>query len=201
MASIRGAMFLLALIISQAAFADCNTTIPGHYEGRYIDNGNGTITDRMTRLTWMKCELDMVWDPIQNICKTQDAVPGEPLRKSRNWQDTLQATQNLNALGFASATDWRLPNIKELASILELNCLTTSANLAINLDIFPSANSKLWSSTPHRGTVPSGDGSTDINLAWIVLFRSDTNIGARPEEITQLNFARLIRGESKLGGD
>lgn len=30
--------------------------------GHYIDNGDGTVTDTRTGLTWMRCALGQTWD-------------------------------------------------------------------------------------------------------------------------------------------
>lgn len=62
---------------------------------RFVDNGDGTITDQATALQWQK---------------------GENPRAS--WFDALKACQELRLGGHE---DWRLPNIKELNSILNLS--------------------------------------------------------------------------------
>ena len=61
---------------------------------RFSDNGDGTITDKVTGLMWQK---------------------GENARM--NWYDALNACQKMELAGYA---DWRLPNIKELNTILNL---------------------------------------------------------------------------------
>lgn len=62
--------------------------------GRFTDNGDGTITDKVTRLMWQKGENDRM-----------------------SWFEALEACRKLNLGGH---TDWRLPNIKELNTILNL---------------------------------------------------------------------------------
>ncbi len=62
---------------------------------RFVDNGDGTITDSVTRLMWQK---------------------GENGRMS--WFEALEACRKLNVGGYS---DWRLPNIKELNTILNLD--------------------------------------------------------------------------------
>lgn len=55
-----------------------------------------------------------------------------------NWEDA-QKLASLNE-------EWRLPNIKEVTSIIDLQC----ADPAVNLEIFPFNSSvRLWSSSPH----------------------------------------------------
>lgn len=74
---------------------------------RFLDNGDGTATDRLTGLVWMR---DM-------SC----------MGTSRTWEDSLTQIENLNegsefgCTGYSAAAydDWRLANVKELASLLD----------------------------------------------------------------------------------
>ena len=85
----------------------------------FFDNGNGTVTDRVTELIWQK----------------QDG--GAP----RTWE---QALAYCNALNLGEFSDWRLPNIKELKSITDM----TTHDPAINGSSFPGSQSApYWSST------------------------------------------------------
>jgi len=61
-------------------------------------------------------------------------------------------------------TDWRLPGIKELYSIIETACEAPSLNKLVfpNHPLSP-AISKSWSSTP---------SSSDISLAWQIEFQN-----------------------------
>jgi hypothetical protein len=60
--------------------------------------------------------------------------------------------------GFAGASDWRVPNIKELSSLVEQQC----ADPAINLRRFPNTgNAGVWSSSAVAGS---------YNGAWYVYF-------------------------------
>lgn len=101
----------------------------------FVDNGDGTVTHRRTGLTWMRCSLGQIWDG--------KGCNGEA--KGHLWKQALQAAADLNASGgYAKRADWRVPNIKELDSIAELQC----AWPAINLTIFPGTPPKrFWSSS------------------------------------------------------
>jgi len=69
---------------------------------RFRDNGNGTVTDRLTGLTWLK---------------NANCFGG------REWDDALDVCNNL-AEGQCGLTDgsepgdWRLPNVRELQSLI-----------------------------------------------------------------------------------
>lgn len=101
----------------------------------FVDNKDGTVTHQRSGLTWMQCSLGQTWDGKR--CN------GEA--KGHLWKQALQAAADLNANGgHAGHWDWRVPNIKELESITELQCIWP----AINLAVFPGTPPKrFWSSS------------------------------------------------------
>ena len=73
---------------------------------RFTDNNNGTVTDKLTGLIWLK-----------NANCLQDI---------RGWQEVLQFADSLasGACGLSDGSrsgDWRVPNRNELASLLDLS--------------------------------------------------------------------------------
>jgi hypothetical protein len=94
---------------------------------------DGTVTDNSTGLIWSRCSLGQSWNPTASRC--------DGTASSLNWQ---QALQQANANALAGQNDWRVPNIKELASIVERRCI----NPSINEVVFPNNLSALyWSSS------------------------------------------------------
>ncbi len=67
---------------------------PAYGKNDFVDNGDGTITDRATGLMWMKRDSG----------------------RTMNWQQALKYAENLE---YAGHSDWRLPNVKELQSIVD----------------------------------------------------------------------------------
>jgi hypothetical protein len=63
-------------------------------KNQFVGNGDGTVTDRATGLTWMQGDSG----------------------RGMNWQSALAYAENLN---FAGHDDWRLPDAKELHSIVD----------------------------------------------------------------------------------
>jgi len=109
----------------------------------FTDNNDGTISDPETELIWKKCSEGQSWDAAGNDCTGVIA--------SYNWQAALQRVQVVNT-GTGenfSQSDWRVPNIKELTSIVEFRC----KDPAINKTIFPGTPGILttffWSSSPY----------------------------------------------------
>jgi hypothetical protein len=92
-----------------------------------------------------------------------------------DWQQALEAPDGYS---FAGYSDWRLPNIKELSSIIEQRCY----NPAINLSVFPATpGSYFWSSSP------DADGS---EVAWNV----DFGYGYADNNLRNFNLhVRLVR--------
>ncbi len=72
----------------------------------YTDNGDGTITDVNTGLMWEKQSNDGSVHSIGNTYTWDQAFSGH--------------VATLNTMSFAGHTDWRVPNYKELVSILNL---------------------------------------------------------------------------------
>jgi hypothetical protein len=97
---------------------------------RFNDNGDGTITDNLTGLMWVKdpSELYGPW-----------GSPGMP--NTMSWYDAINNCENLEHAGY---TDWRLPNIRELESLINFG---TYGNVIDGM-YFPNAQSSgYWSST------------------------------------------------------
>lgn len=113
-------------------------------------NSDGTALHIPTGLMWSRCSLGQQW----NGTTCMDA--GQAADNYFVWQHSLQKADEFVFAGYA---DWRLPNIKELASIIETAC----KNPAINLEVFPNtpAAEVYWSSTP---------SSYPANQAWYIAF-------------------------------
>jgi hypothetical protein len=93
---------------------------------------DGTVIDSRTGLMWTQCPLGQTL--------SNSACAGTP--SLYTWADALTTAKAQN---FAGHTDWRLPNVKELLSILEDQC----SHPAFNADVFPIAQEiDAWSATP-----------------------------------------------------
>lgn len=85
----------------------------------FVDNGNGTVTDTSTSLMWQKA-----------------TAPGE-----YTWIEALSYCESLT---IAEYSDWRLPTIKELRSIVEYDAYDPAIDTRYFPDTLPFY---YWSST------------------------------------------------------
>lgn len=97
-------------------------------DARFKDLGNGEVEDLNTGLVWQRCSIGQTWSGSE--------CTGSP--ESLTWQ---QALNKAKAVG----KDYRLPNLKEVASLNDMGCQP-----AINTTYFPDIpqNGYYWTSTP-----------------------------------------------------
>lgn len=134
----------MALLAPGLVHAAC--TLPlGKPDGIYLDNGNGTVTDTKTGLMWLKCTVGLTG----STCAS-----GTP--SAYTWKDALAIAEASGAAGYG---DWRLPNAKELASLVDLAC----SSPAINSSFFPASESgSYWTSSPSN---QSADSAVSVDFA------------------------------------
>jgi hypothetical protein len=120
----------------------------------YVNNLDGTITDLDTGLMWTQ-------------------VPGA----ATTWTGALTWAENLTLAGYS---DWRLPNIKELQTLVDYTFTTATTAAAavvpVNRVLFPTSTTPAaayWSSTALRG-----GGNQAPTSAWLVEFGVTTNVPA-----------------------
>ena len=88
-------------------------------DSRYTDHGNGTLTDSQTGLMWKQCS------------EGQSGATCSGVPVALTWGNALSAASNSSFAGF---NDWRLPDVKELRSIVD----TRREHPAIDAAAFPS---------------------------------------------------------------
>ena len=141
----------------------------------YADNGNGTITDSATGLIWQKCSAGL--GTTLGNCSTGSI-------SSYTWSSAISYCEGLTLGG---RSDWRLPNINELGSIIDY---TKSINPTINSTAFPNTQSfspsvfqsYYWSSSTY---------ALLTGYAWFVDFGSG---GVSNFSKTSLYYVRCVTG-------
>lgn len=177
----------------------------GYGVNDFVDNGDGTITDNATGLTWMQ----------------SDSGAG------MNWGEALAYCENASVAGYA---DWRLPDAKQLHSIVDYSRSpdTTSSAAIDPLFSVTSITDEAgrpdypfyWSSTTHASSNGSGQAGVYVAFgealgymqnAWIDVHgagaqRSDpksgsaadypTGHGPQGDAVRVANYVRCVRGGS-----
>jgi hypothetical protein len=113
-----------------------------------VDEVNGLVTDTRTGLMWDRCLRGLSG----SACATGSAV-------SVHWGDALAAPGVANSANFKGHSDWRLPNVRELSSLIEY-CRESPT---INELAFPGVpvGSFVWTNTPTAANTAN---------AWLVEF-------------------------------
>lgn len=167
-------VFLLLALGGAQAWADqsCDTvSYPMSTSvDRFHDNGDGTLTDLRSGLMWMRCSLGQSW--------SGSACSGEP--GTYTWESAQSAASEINRQGgYAGFKDWRMPQIPELAMIVERQC----ENPRINLSLFPSTPATFYWTASGRRKGPGGEG-------YLLSFGPE-GAGHLPKD--DPHFARLVR--------
>jgi hypothetical protein len=127
----------------------------GKSKSAFVNNSNGTVTDNSTGLMWQQATGSGIMD----------------------WDQALSYCENLSLAGFA---DWRLPNQKELESLVDF----TRINPAINITYFPNTISDFyWSCTTYV---------TAADFAWGMYFNYGGDYG--PGYKAGGYYVRAVRG-------
>ena len=126
-------------------------------DDRFLDNGDGTVTDNCTGLMWQKDTGD-----------TEGA-------KALAWCDAVAYCEDLILAGH---DDWRLPNIRELESIVDYG----RSNPSID-PVFGAAPGTYWSSTSY---------AEQSRAAWQVHFGGSNITGVNSTAFKGIN-KNLVR--------
>lgn len=126
--------FIVSLVVNDGAVnsAPSTVTIAATEVGdaRYVLHPNGTATDVVTSLVWMRCQVGQTWNGTGCI--------GQPTSYAWIYASALSGT-----VTFAGESDWRLPTIRELESLIGR---TKYSYYAFNRNVFDQVFA-LWSAT------------------------------------------------------
>jgi hypothetical protein len=153
---------------------------------RFRDNGDGTLTDESTGLVWEKKGDD------GGLHDKDRAFVWEPGTGSV-WE-WLAAVNAEGGGGFAGKKDWRLPNRKELESIVDASRFNPALPAAFSTACTPGCSATVCSCTAsllHYWTSTSV-AAAPTDFAWSMLPSSGAvQASARK---TALGHARVVRG-------
>jgi hypothetical protein len=159
------------------------TTTEGSEKGSsvYKNNGDGTVTDKSTNLTWMRCSMGQSG----NDC-------AEEWSRYVVWQEAMDYC---DGLAFAGFDDWRVPNIHEMESIVDY----TKYGPANDSAAFPNIDARFayWSSSP--------DGTHEDDIWTVESFFGRLSIAGKDEGCTDGLWdtgcmVRCVRGRELIPG-
>ena len=151
----------------------------------YTDNGDGTVTDNQTGLTWEKKSDD------GSIHDKDDLY---------SWSDTFSVfISALNTASFAGHNDWRLPNKIELQSLLDFGEADPAIDPAFNNNCGANSGGNPPCSVATCSCTPELAGywsSTSVRVnplfAWIIFF--NFGISNQAHKGFDTNYVRAVRG-------
>ncbi len=165
---------LLALMRYFALVCCCLGVLSPVYATKtYTTNADGTVTDPATGLIWKLCSEGQAWDAATSACTGTVST--------YTW---AQASALTGAVSFAGQTDWRLPSIRELQTIVE----RSKSAPAIDTSVFKNTPSSVfWSNSSY---------ASDSGLAWNVYFYDGlVNVYGKTSKYS----VRLVRGGQSAG--
>ncbi len=148
----------------------------------FVDNGNGTINDKATGLMWTQSDSGVGMD----------------------WERALAWAQTKNGEKLLGYSDWRLPNTKELQTLVDY---TRSAEATAAANVGPAINPlfKATSITNEAGdadypyfwtnTSAKATSTAAFNSAWYVAFGRAADASGK-----DLHGAGAIRFDAKVTG-
>lgn len=107
---------------------------------RFVDNGDQTVTDSLSGLVW----------PMD--ANAQGPVTCSPAAGTKTWSNALGFVACLNANAYLGKSDWRLPNINELGSLIHKGQEETAAWLNGQGFSNIQAGGTYWSSSSYTAT-------------------------------------------------
>ncbi|CAK8712679.1 Leucine rich repeat-containing protein [Candidatus Electronema halotolerans] len=146
--------------------------------GQYIDHCDGTIIDTKTGLMWKRCS-----EGLEGVnCEVGKA-------EECKWDDAVSRFKHVEYAGY---TDWRLPTIDELKTLVYCSkgvkdkddgwCNDDSEEPTINQQAFPNTSLWYWSGSPY---------AVSSDYAWCVYFGSGySDVVNRDYDVAVL----LVRG-------
>jgi hypothetical protein len=172
--TIRYVIALLACVSSPVlAASPCATADPmrGAPAARFQDNGDGTVTDRQSRLMWLRCSEGQQW--------TATGCSGTA--KALDWGAAQSLAAEINERGTFFFNDWRLPQLRELATLVERECDAPRVDAAV----FPGTPGEFyWTASPRAGEASKAS-------VYALSFGPE---GVKSMPRGEGNYVRLVRG-------
>jgi hypothetical protein len=155
-------------MVEKYDFFDSSINLSGSFDNYFVDNNDGTVTDMATMLMWEKS------GSIRSIDYDRSNAYIKLLKRER----------------FAGYSDWRLPTIEELASLLE-----KGKQKGVHIDpVFYNKQIRCWTvdqgERDYLASVPIGASS---KAAWIVNFQEGKISKTWSSKHRAKNYTKAVR--------
>ena len=160
-----------------ADFNPSNLIVGGRYQ--VVSGSNGTeILDRRTDLIWQRCSIGQTWNGTTCAGTAVD----------HTWIDALKTVPAVRA---TINPDYRMPSIKELSTLIEIDCVKPSMNIEVfpNLPTLPK-EALVTDRVPYWTSSPYVRSQTE---AWrLNIWNGTMEVGNK----TQKAYVRLVRAKT-----
>lgn len=169
-------------------FAMCIRGNTAYGENEFVDNGDGTITDNATGLMWAQDDSGSEYaegfdyTTLDFLDADGDGllVPADTdMVGAMTWEEALSYVEALNAAEYLGYSDWRLPNVKEIHSLMDYSKTPAVDGVATIDSVFNStaiANENgdtdypfYWSGTTHA---TDGDSAYGVAGSYVAFGRA-----------------------------
>ncbi len=134
-------------------------------ENDFADNGDGTISDKATSLMWSK----------------------EDSKAAMNWEQALAYAQQMNSENYLGHSDWRVPNAKELQSLVDYTRSPLSTTSAAIDPLFAVS------------TITDESGAQDFPFYWSSTTHENSG-GSQGSAAIYVSFGRSLGNMSNISG-
>lgn len=174
-------MFFLC-VASTSALAVCDTTVAKTTPSSdFTTLNDGTVKHNKTGLMWKICSEGQTYNNQSCSGTASKYIAKNALQTS--------ITNNQNS-GFANHTDWRVPNVKELNTLVEYSCMLNTSD---STDNQPAINTSIFPNTPY-GFYWSSTKISDRETAGFWALSSATGGSTDNDSLqAQQNYVRLVR--------
>ena len=153
--AIQATLAFSLIPVAVSAVADCNAMLKAHSlpVSLEVSDSGQLITDPKTALMWMRCSVGYSFS--NGTCDQASAT-----EVGYNWAEALVLADSFE---FAGYTDWRLPNRKELDSIVDRACFDPS----VDEGLFPGVTAtNYWTNSLYN---------FNMQFAWGIDFASGSH--------------------------
>jgi hypothetical protein len=214
--NLKAIIYIVSLYYFSCAVGDNVDSI----KTNFINNGNGTVTDKKTGYTWTRCSINSTNDVECSDNFSYGMLSSSPNTERRryNWNDSFKGCKQLSLAG----KKWKLPTVAELSTLLKENnekdkSLLSSIfiqNEFIDNKVFPNSKFSYWTNEEknnynsplatyinfYKGEIRDGEKNSLKDVRCIEKIRTtnfnDNNNGTVTDRLNELIWQKCTIGQN-----